>query len=810
MDTADADKGVQRVQRAYERLGEAEKKATNDRSQREATRAEQQRVQTRERAIRDIERNDKSASDRRIAATRAEYQRLSKLDSDHQAQLMQRHRINQIRTGIGPTASHRAAAGAPHHGGSGQGGGGFADGNNRRLMGDAINMAAGTNGWVMKLNALAHFGARLGGLGTIAGMAGAGYNANSRMIEGTQGLQRAMGERVDNSWHTNFLTSGMMRMLPSGLRPEPYTVARRDAQSAEGMSGQREEIQGEIEKAQQSRGYWQSFGKTAAPVLLPGVGNMVGNQMQKREDQSFQAEERAQTKLLELDGKIAHRIGDQTAARRLSVFESEKEGKLAANRVELEEKLAELDDRFRSGKIGGAERNAGRKQAESAREIADFEAAQQARAAGREVSLSRSLTYGRGRGQDVEQRAAYDRFQAADDAFGAAPTAEEKARTGAERDSAWQDYADTEKSTRERKKTLAIDREIADFRGGSEARTLHHAEEELHKQEELLSIAKERGTDAEREARVRVSQAQLTLALTKQELAARRTAAAAQIRAGGVALASSRFALGQRTDSQDSNVRFAAGQSIDRNEAGANVSTAKIELDRARADLATEIALQGKASEESIKREVVASQQLNQAKIAQLSTEKRLRFEAAERQRTLKREADAANNETAAMRIDNTGRTDRAQIFRDRADTAAKALEFQRQGRPDQAAAVQEQQRQREIGSYLDKYTRPDGGKRSRSAINREERQARRLETRRKRRIGELEKNGGLMNIRRDIGGNLIGGTDPLTREKVTAEQLYDRKQQPGRQAGKEKAEGTKSFSDIWEVLDKRLPKEIL
>lgn len=798
MDTRDADRGVQRVERAFERLGAAEKKAMNDRSQREAARAEQEAVRRRERAINDLERIEKEASDRRVAATRAEYQRLDKLERDRQQKQALSMRLMQGATGIGPSAGQRAAGG----------GGFFADGNNRRIAGDAINMAAGSSGWVMKLNALAHFGVRMGGVGAVGAMMAKGYSAHERMREGTDGLRGALGERVNNSWHENPLTKGMVHALPLGLRHgffgDPYKVARGDMQSVEGMGGQRQEIQEELKKAQDSRGYWSSFAKTISKPI-PGLGR----HMQRREDQSFEAELRAQDKLLQLDSKIAEKTQAKTAAQRMGALESEKEGRLAENRLAMEERIKELNDANRAGKIGDGERVSGIRAAQSERELADADVNLRARAQWRGVMSQRELTYIGRRGEDVEQRSAASRLKTAESAQGDARTEEEKAAAAAAVDAARLEYEWAEKSTRERKTSLAIDREVANFRGGAEARTRNAAEQALRKEKELLAIAKERGADAEREAQVRVSAAELTLALTKRELAARRIGDAADIERSGLRTASSRMNAGLRTDSQDENVRFAAGQASALDRAKTGVSIAEKDLKEASDKVANERASQnGKASVSAIKEQTLAQDKLNIAKDEQVEVEKQLSFQAAERKRALKAEMDAARNETAAMRMENAGRGDRAAVMRGRSETAAQALEFQRQGRPGMAEEVQQQQRQREVGAYLDKYTRPDGRRRSRSEINREERTARKLEQRRGRRIAELERNGGLINVRRDIGGNVIGGMDPLTREKVTAEQLYDRKQQPARQAAKERDEGTKTFNDIYSILNERLPKE--
>lgn len=779
-ETSGVDRGLQRVEQALSRMDKAESRSVTQQAAREAQAVQRQKT-NRERALRDLERMEKDSAERRAKATEAAYK-----SADRAAQLRQAATAKALR--VEGTAASRSSSGASGH----SGGGGTA----RRMAGDALNAATGGSGNVMRLNMLAHMGPLLGGAAALAGMFAKGFSANSRMVQDTQSLRRSIGDRTYSDWNDNGVAAPIMRMLPSWMQSGGQ-IGRASTRSIEGMSAQREEISGGIEKLQGGRGYWETFGSQFGKNFS-GHGRM---------EESFKEEETAQNKLIELDGKIAARIKEQTAARRLGVFESVQEGELAANRLEMEEKIAALDDKMGAGKISVGERMAGVKDAQGGKEIADFQSYQNRLAHDRGVDSLNSQTYNRGRGDRVALRSAYSEFQAADAAVRTAPTREAKAKANAEKNSRWQDVVEADRATRGREASQEIEQKIAQFRGGAEARTLHAAEQQLAEQEALLAIAKESGSEAARAAQIGVDRAKLTLDLTKQEAEARRIDNAAQIKRGNIQNAGARFGLSQESESQNGQIRFAAGQSVERKAAETEVQSAQLELERARAQVANEIAKQGQASEDTLKNQVLAQQSLNAAKVSQLATEKKLQFEAVAHARQLQTQLTAARAETGALKIGNMGRTDRADLARSRASTAAQALEAQRDGRPAEAAEIQEQQKQREIGLFDAKFLRPDGRRRRRSEINKEERAARKVENRRNRANSRLERDGGLVNVTRDMAGRLTGGIDPLTREKVSAEQLYARKTQPGKQAATERAAEQETMKNILSVLDARLPK---
>lgn len=782
-ETSGATKGAGDVQKAFERMGKAEENSIRAAQAREARLAQQQKS-NRERALRDLEKMEKESADRRVRETQRMYREMDKSAQFRSAALQKELRV------AGSAVGRAAGIGGGSHG-SGMLGGG-----NARFVGDLLDQLTGTRGNVMRMNALQHMLPMLGRFAAPAMVGAAGAFAASKLIgarleraEDTNALRHSLGETTEGiPWRIarQFGPAGLAAMRMFGDESGRFTPGRIDAQSDEGIRAQREEIRKGMDKMDHDRmGFWSRLsGADYAGMDVEG---------------------RAMTKLEGMDSTLAGRVASRTAAERMSAFGSEYGGALEQNRIGLEEKQAALEDERSAGKIGPYEYQQAKRRAEAEREIADAHADQAKFAADRENSLKSSENYIRGRGEDVAQRSAYARFQAASDAADKAPTDEAKARAKIQADAAYQEYVDAERSTRERKTTLAIDRDIADFRGGSEQRALNSARKQVELHEQLLSIAKEKGSDAEREAQVRLSQAKLQLDLTIQEQAVRREMNAAARATGAVGIGSAVFRLGQSIYSPNESTRFAAGQSIERHEAAAGVQRAEIALDAAnqRVDLEHH-------SEESVQAQAMAQQKLTEAKLEQLDIERKLNAEAVQRSRHLQAELDAAQNETAAMRLSNSGRPDLADLRSSRAHAQAQALEYERQGRHDMADQVLEQQRQHEIGLYDAKYLRPDGRRKSRHEIAQEERTLRRTERRRNRVNSRLERDMGLIHVHRDMAGNILSGMDPLTKENISAGALHQRAMRAHAQAEAERRQDAQNMPGnidrIRQILDKRLP----
>ena len=335
-ETGDVDRGLQRVEQAIDRMGKAEQKSVTAQAARDAQAAKQQ-AQSRERALRDIEKMEKDASERRVSATTAEYKRLEKLDKDRQSQVIQGIRANNARAGIssggGATAASRAGSGGGA-GGHGGAGGGFAG---TRMLGDALNAVTGGSGNVMRLNMLSHMGPLLGGAAAIAGLAAKSYAANGEVLQGSEDMKRARGERAESRWAKDDIVGPLMRLLPNAFRPDP-TMARSETQSAGGIEAQRQAIEESTKKAQGGRGFFAS--------MYSGVTR--GSSM----SDSFQEEEKNQNKLIELDQRKSGIIKEQTAARRLALTDGEHAGRIAQIEVEKHEKIATINDQSRDGKLG--------------------------------------------------------------------------------------------------------------------------------------------------------------------------------------------------------------------------------------------------------------------------------------------------------------------------------------------------------------------------------------------------------------------------------------------------------------------------
>jgi hypothetical protein len=344
--------------------------------------------------------------------------------------------------------------------------------------------------------------------------------------------------------------------------------------------------------------------------------------------------------------------------------------------------------------------------------------------------------------------------------------------------------------------------ELAEFRGNSEQRTRHSNDVELAQAKDLLKVAVARGNVEEiRAAETEVASRSTAKFENERNKRGLQLAADSSLRRGAIGLGSAQFRLGQDLFSQNENTRFGAGQNVEREQASAGVASAREALLLAQQKLKNEGATIELVNEEKLARQGVAAAQLTQ-----LEVEKKLSAESIQRTRQQRAEGDAARNQTAAMRLSNSGRSDLAAVRSGRDQSEAAALSFERAGRHDLATEAQEQQHQSEVGAYDAKYLRADGRRKRRSDVQRHDRHLRVIEGRRNRANDRLEKNGGLIDVRRDIGGKVIGGTDPLTGERMSADQIASRKERPAKTAANEAHSEALQLAKILEVLDSRLP----
>lgn len=709
-ETSGVDRGLQRVERALDRMDASEQKAADAHRAREARaaqRAGEQQIKAREAALREIEKDEKESLDRRVKMTDQALERMNRAERKRIGEARQAISIGRIGQGMSSAGggSPGRAGGGGHGGGSGSHGG-FIGSARARWIGDALDMTTGTNGWVRRTMGLDMAGSALARMGMGGGVAlsGIGGVAAGGIELFRQSRQAALDQQESHA--------GFAAAAPR------LTAQVRGGFTRESLAGSREGIEEQSQKiaTQESRLREDNFGM-ASPFKKLGMrfGSLWNHPFQSPRD-ALDTERRT-------------------------------------NR--LEGGVLRATERLRSSRYGaaaGAERDVAR-----AGYDGDPFAAQRTELGQRKREEEAGEEYKRS--SEASKKATQERYEF----LGKTIDREERmAAITALRAQGEERIAGRTLAGEERTQALLTER-LKTTKAILEYEHLTVAERREYTQE-LLSTQ-----NAQRDL-----QRSLNLQRTQ----------------GGIDLAASRFAIGQDTTSPNQQLRFAAGQSVARNDAAANVASAQANFDATRS---------------------VASQNaLNQAKLAQLDVEKKLSAEARARQRMLATTARAASLETAAMRVANTGRTDRADVMRERAQSAAAQLEYRRQGRDDLAGEEQEQQGQREIGRFDEKYLRPDGRKRSRTAINREERAARKLGHRRDRRHRELDRNEGLIDVHRGMGGEVLSGRDPLTREKLSPEQMYARRDAPRQQAAAEATSEATYLKGILEIMKATPPVKLV
>ena len=787
-ETAGVDKGLERVERAIDRMDKAEQKAIKAQQSRELE-AARARLKDAQNFIKQREDLEREASDRRIALTKDEYKRLDALDRNRLGTLQQQMRQNQIRAGINPGGS--AAGRASGGGGHGAGAGGSLLGGNARLFGDLLDSATGTPGWVMKLRALEHFGPALGrmlvpagGAAAVAMLEGHAFKKYSGMTDQTNGLRQAMGEGFESPWMTNPFTNGALNRLPFWMRPEA-TAGRGLAASESGMAEQSQRIREEIVKAQASRpGFLATMGRVAAD-LTPGVNFVSEKYFRRREDESFDTEERGRVSLRDLDARQAGLINEKSAATRLGSYVDPLQGTLAKNRIEMEGRLHDAFDKSRAGQIGIEEYHARVKAAKSDRAASDFDA-------NRQQAIAMVELRGEARQQALRANGgspvafANSRLQEATQAKRLAIGEAENKAADNKIEAAKTDLAIAERDQTVRKATLSIDYETARTRGNAEERARAAADAAQKKasiEYEALLTSKEATQEQRKQAAIALEQANTARVMLNREQAS------ALIRA--------------RTSDATANIRFRAeagtlgAGSVDKERAGlqANVDIAREQLRSTQ-----EIAEKQGYSLDSVEAIHRAQEGIANALLKQKGYELEL-------SRSRRIELGNAQTETAALRLQNVGRGDQAAMLQGRHASEEAQYNALRESNPDLAAELAAQQKARETGAFMDKFYNADGTKKDRGKLNREEQQARITAGRRGRAGAKFERDLGLIDVRRGMHGEAIGGTDPFTHQHVSAAEVRQRLNRASDRAAEDKQKNGKGMADVWQVLNERLPK---
>lgn len=781
-ETSGVESGEARIEKALDRLDAAEQKSVKSQQARELE-AARKRLKAARDVLKDEENLVKESHDRRVRLTQEMYKKLDAAERTRSVQMVQEMRMGQIRAGLSPSgtaATRTAGAGGGH-------GGGFLGGQTR-MIGDVLDNVTGHNGWVMRLRALEHVMpalgrliAPLGGAAAIGTLAFQGYRANSRMVGATNSLQDALGEGSHSAWLDHPVIGPILQALNpgSGLA---VTQGRRSALSTGGMHEQAEEIRRGMEEAQKSRGGFGEFARQFLGTLDPG---MTRSWINRRTEQSFGAEERAQDRLRGLDARQGGLIADETQARRTGAFVDPFQGQIAQNRIEQKKRAAEIEDQYRGGKIGLEERRAGLNAAGSDRSVADFQARRQQSLSLVGVSEQEGMNNLRARGgSDVEraQKAAgYERLKASM-AIGDLET-----KAAAERVRSAEievDLAQRNKDVRDQ--VYHIDRDSAKERGNADQReraAANAAQDRAGATLRILEASKLTTVEERQQAIIAKDRADTARIMLEREQRSARAGAVS-----GDLQANIRFRSGVATLGSGSETRQTA-------EAQTQVDVAREELRLAKQK--AQIEGESVANVEAIhKAQAAVAMALLQQKETELEMTRNRRIA-----------LENAQTQTAALRLQNVGRGDVGQVQSERMSTEHAQEEALRNNNPALANELGSAQQARETGQYLQKFYNADGTKKDRGKINREERDARVREGRLQRASDRFESNLGLIDVQRDIGGNVVGGTDPLTHEHISAAEARSRQSKAAENVANDKKTAEQMLKDIWSVLSERLPK---
>lgn len=774
LDTSDFEAGAKRAQELSNQLIANDKRVTdsalkNDTAQQRIHDARAQRM---ERSIRDdakrlaaINRSlDKEIEQNKRAAQTQAQETMRAIDRTERYRLDSMKRVMQARQRMeGGAGANVAGRGGGHAGGhSGGGEGGFMSGAAAQSIGDVLDNVTGHSGWVRRLRGVNMFGsgitgslARLG-IGAGVGVAGAGAvtAAAYKLISEAKQASGDMGAS-----HAEF-----DKVMP-GINERV-----RGSFSADSLAGERAGLLDERRKLeeQQSRLRGDHFG-VGSPYQMPGQrlgaawrhpfasGSGLGEE--ERTNRLEQGQAGALERLraskygeavnIERDSTAAQTRGDILGASQIDISLREKDA-IEKNRQANggADALKSIQDRFAMERVE-AQRSASLRQSALDR-------------SGEEIYLRRT-------GKNMEVRGAEAKLNIAKSDQGLLTENDSSERKQAAQqavDAAQQELNETKLLVGSRRRIRDIEKESADFRGNADERALHVADEEIKKARISLEAAK---TDEEWKDRdLALTKAIRAEEQTRLSIAERRIAAEASVKRGGVAVGLALQRAGRNLYTPDEGVRFAAGQDEERARAAGGVRDAVLDAKSAAAVVAAQKADPahgGKADQAAIDAQTEAQQRLAIAVSAQLETEKKLNFEAKERTRQLQLQQRAMEVQTEAMRLSNSGRSDKAGLLTSRAGSEAQAAELERAGHPELAAHIRTQQALRETGQADDLWLNPNGTKKSTTSIHAQWRMQERVSKKRDKFNKKLEANDGLVDVHRGISGEVQYGRDAITGE---------------------------------------------
>lgn len=329
-------------------------------------------------------------------------------------------------------------------------------------------------------------------------------------------------------------------------------------------------------------------------------------------------------------------------------------------------------------------------------------------------------------------------------------------------------------------------------RGNDEQRASQAAQSEVNKAAEKLRILRDTVGVKATEEELNAANLDLTRAQTAQEMLRRQQVAA-------------RLQLEQSIRQAPRDVRAAGallgGASIEGAQRAGLMATAQDAVDK----LATakKLAELNKGDVASLQAQAAAARELATAQIAIVQHDQQIR-----RERGLQLEATRGG--TAALQLTASGREDLADLAGERAQSSVAIKRANLEGNTPLARELAQQQRLRETKSIDDLYLKPDGSRRGSGEVNRRRHELEIKQSRFTLFNKALDRNGGLMDVHRDMGGHIESGVDPLTNERMNARQIAERNAAAHARVDspKERENDSKTLRDILIALQKGLPKE--
>jgi hypothetical protein len=341
--------------------------------------------------------------------------------------------------GDGAPAAGKGGGGKSPAGGHGDKKGGHGGMGMARMMGDTLDAATGSKGWVMKMQMLSHSLT----LGAIAG----GVVAAEKMVEALEKMgEAAKGARAELA------------------KPMASTIA----QGPEAVKKSMESIDEAKAKLQETRTFMGTMGDVFLNPLK-GLGNKLSGRHlfdQNGNDESLKLEQQLDDRKMEMSAKFSAELKTQTAERsealhmgshELAIFQTELETREKIAKIKADTTLAPDAQRalIDGEKKKGADKLEGDK-ASYAAYTASIEAEE-------EINAVRKA------GDDVAVKTLEARLRA--EREGTQSQTDEQTRAHAKNAAALEIEIDAaKKATAEKKAQASIEKEVADLRGDSDAK----------------------------------------------------------------------------------------------------------------------------------------------------------------------------------------------------------------------------------------------------------------------------------------------------------------------------------------------------